>query len=132
MNKRNIRLTGGAQNAVATVTWGPRDGLCHITLECCGRLLEADAHDYFEAFCKIRLQLELEGLMPFCYGASLNVYPSGMCRDMGGGSIAYRLTKGQRVSETDLVGIFDDGPDIVPTSVSAQRKFYEDWLKKWA
>ena len=41
--------------------------------------------DYFDAFCRIREQLAERRLIPICYGASRNVYPSGMCRDMGRG-----------------------------------------------
>jgi len=90
-------------------------------------VIEADATDYFEAFCQIRLQLEPEKLVPFCYGASRNVYPSGMGRDMGKGLKAYRVTPGKPATMKDLVNIFDQGPDVVPASVADQKKYWEDW-----
>lgn len=33
----------------------------------------------------VRLELEKEGLFPFCYGASLNVFLSSMARPMSNG-----------------------------------------------
>jgi hypothetical protein len=132
MKEKEIHLIGGADDIVATVMWEPRDGLCCVTLSYRGRSLEESAHDYFQAFCKIRVRLEEEKLIPFCYGASLNVYPSGMCRDMGGGSVAYKLKIGQRPSQADLVGIFDEGPDVIPATVSVQREFFDDWIRKMA
>jgi hypothetical protein len=56
---------------------------CEIVFKFKDIILTATDTDYFDAFCKIRLQLEAYNLIPFCYGASLNVYPSGMSREMG-------------------------------------------------
>jgi hypothetical protein len=70
--------------------------------------------------------LEKERLLPFCYGASLNVYPSGMARDMGAGLQAYQLTLGK--SAHDLVDIFAEGPDVIPAFVLPQREFFQKWL----
>lgn len=83
--------------------------------------------DYFNAFCRIREALAAYGLVPHCYGAARNVYPSGMGRDMGRGLEAYRMTHGQHVSGADLVYIFDSGPDLDPASVAEQHKFAERW-----
>lgn len=47
--------------------------------------------DFFEAFCRIREALGPWELLPSCYGASRDVYPSGMARDMGDGLSAYRM-----------------------------------------
>jgi hypothetical protein len=131
MNEKQIHLIG-AGDEVATVNWGPRDGLCLVALRYREGSLEETANDYFEAFCKIRLRLEEKNLIPFCYGASLNVYPSGMCREMGGGSVAYRLKTGQKPLRVDLIGIFDEGPDVIPAKVSMQKAFFDDWIKKMA
>jgi len=68
-------------------------------------------------------------LLPFCYGASLNVFPSGMSRDMGLGLKAYRLTKGHQAFNKDLVSIFDAGPDVIPSFVVNQKEYYEDWIE---
>lgn len=128
MSEHRIHLIGGDDDEVATVVKSPRDGLCHIAFTYRGRTIEESASDYFEAFCRIRMRLEEEKLIPFCYGASLNVYPSGMCRDMGAGSVAYRLTLGQKPARTDLVPIFGEGPDVIPASVAMQKQFHNDWL----
>src|SRR5262249_20140780 len=93
-----------------------------------GRTIGAQASDYFEALCQVRQELERERLIPFCYGASLNVYPSGMARDMGAGLKAYRLTMGKQARSQDLVDIFAEGPDRIPAPVSAQREFFEQWI----
>ena|ERR1700722_18017718 len=87
------------------------------------------AFDYFEAMCQIRDQLEVSGWRPVCYGSSRNVYPSGMCRDMGQGLKAYKMQLGQRAALADLVKIFDVGPDVEPSSVEEQKQFWEEWLR---
>jgi hypothetical protein len=102
---------------------------CHITFCFRGRSLAAEAGDFFETFCQIRQRLESDGLIPFCYGASLNVYPSGMARDMGLGLKAYKLTIGKPARMQDLVEIFAEGPDVIPASVSRQQEFYQQWIK---
>jgi hypothetical protein len=101
---------------------------CHVTFAYRGRAIEAEAADYFDALCQIRLELEKELLIPFCYGASLNVYPSGMGRDIGAGLKAYKMTMGKHARTHDLVHIFSEGPDIIPAFVSRQREFFEEWL----
>ena len=72
------------------------DESCRLTLQWVNREVHAEASDYFEALCHIRTQLELEELRPVCYGASRNVYPSGMARSMGLGLKAYRTRLGER------------------------------------
>ncbi|HEX8310775.1 MAG TPA: hypothetical protein VF614_05615 [Chthoniobacteraceae bacterium] len=129
MSDHTIHLIGGEDDETATLTTEPRDGRCHITFRYRDRIIEASATDYFEAFSQIRLQLEPERLIPLCYGASLNVFPSGMARDMGSGLSAYRLTIGRRASRDDLVRIFDSGLDVVPASVVNQKQHYDDWIQ---
>jgi hypothetical protein len=102
---------------------------CTLTLTFDGRSHTATDRDYFEALCKIRLELEKENALPMCYGASRNVFPSGMCRDMGRGLKAYKMTLGERGKQSDLVSIFATGPDVDPATVSEQRSFVESW---WA
>ena len=81
-----------------------------------------------EALARVRLQLEPQGLIPVCYGASRRVFPSGMARDMGRGLKAYKLALGETASTDDLVEIFATGPDVQPTTVAEQRAFFEAWL----
>jgi hypothetical protein len=80
--------------------------------------------DYFDALCRVREQLEGIDYWLLCYGSSLNVFPSGMCRDMGNGLVAYR----DRSKSNDIVQIFETGPDVQPVSVAEQRAFAE---RRW-
>ncbi|WP_208450957.1 hypothetical protein, partial [Burkholderia cenocepacia] len=88
-----------------------------------------DGPDFFEALSAVRQRLEAHGLLLGCYGASLNVFPSPMARQMGSGLKAYRLTLGQQAKRQDLVRIFDTGPDVRPASVAAQREYFDTWQK---
>jgi hypothetical protein len=128
MSEHNVILVGGAVDVPATIVAtsnGPDD--CHITVSYRGKRLDGKGIDFFAAFQQVRMQLEGKGLIPSCYGASLNVWPSGMCRSMGQGMLGYRLKLGSCTSREDIVRIFDAGPDVVPTSVAEQRKFFEEW-----
>ena len=131
MSAYTIHLSGGTEDKAATLVTDEEEGgeLCHVALHYRDRTLQASASDYFEAFCSIRAQLEPEGLIPFCYGASLKVFPSPMSHDMGGGVSAYRLAVGRHARQADLVDIFDAGPDVIPASVANQQQFYETWLR---
>jgi hypothetical protein len=86
------------------------------------------ASDAFEAFARLRKIMAQHGITPLCYGASRNVFPSGMSRSMGGGIEAYRLTMGKQALPKDLVCIFDSGPDIEPVLPEEQRAYFESWL----
>ena len=129
MSEHTIHLTGGEDDEAATLTTEDRDDLSHITFKYRDRIIESNAADYFEAFCQIRLQLESERLIPFCYGASLNVFPSSMSRNMGPGLSAYRLTAARQALTKDLVNIFDSGPDVIPASVANQEQNFTDWIQ---
>jgi hypothetical protein len=126
--QHQIVLIGGETGEQAVFTENSSHGTCKLTCAYRGKRIEAEASDFFKALCMVRQQLDPEGLIPFCYGASLNVYPSGMARDMGLGLKAYRLTKGEPAKRADLVEIFDTGTDVVPASVEAQETFWREWL----
>ncbi|MDB5105337.1 MAG: hypothetical protein JWP91_3026 [Fibrobacteres bacterium] len=87
------------------------------------------AEDYFSALVEIRRQLEKHGRMLVAYGASLNVYPSPMSRSMGTGEKAYKLTLGLQAKTSDLVSIFESGPDVNPSTVEEQEEFFRKWLQ---
>jgi hypothetical protein len=123
-----IFLIGGDDDESGLLSTNEDAERCHISFTYRGRMIKSEADDYFEALCSIRLQLEGERLMPFCYGASLKVYPSGMARDMGAGLKAYKLEVGKNARRQDLVDIVAAGPDVIPASVKLQREFYEEWL----
>ncbi|HYS82505.1 MAG TPA: hypothetical protein VEM76_17480 [Anaeromyxobacteraceae bacterium] len=84
--------------------------------------------DYFAALALVRRDLEAHGWLLSCYGASRNIYPSGMARDMGLGLKANKLHLGQRGRREDLVDIFTTGPDVEPASVDEQEAFHKEWL----
>lgn len=126
--RHDIFLIGGDDDEQAVILQEEDGDVCKLTCVYRGKTIEARADDFFEALCLIRRQLEPERLIPFCYGASLHVYPSGMARDMGGGLKAYRLTLGQSARSSDLVDIFAEGPDLIPASVQAQEAFFREWL----
>lgn len=128
METYKVRLIGGVDDEVATITTSYGDDSCKLVCSYRGIELAASATDYFDALCGIRLQLEKEGLGLSCYGCSLNVYPSRMAREMGAGLKAYKMTLGRRTSMTDLVEIFSEGPDVIPASVAEQREFLDRWI----
>lgn len=99
-----------------------------LSFELPDRKLNVRAGDYFEALVAIRRELEKDDIFLNCYGASRNVYPSGMGRDMGAGLRAYKMTIGKHARMEDLVFIFDTGSDVEPCSVLEQRDFFEKWL----
>ena len=126
MSDHTIHLIGGKDDESATVTCAARDGECHIVFRYRNRVIEESASDYFEALCQVRKRLEEEKLIPFCYGASLNVCPSGMGRDMSAGMKAYRLTIGEPAK--NLVTIFEEGADVIPATVTRQKEYFNEWL----
>jgi hypothetical protein len=128
MTAHTILLHGGQVNETAVITETESPYICALTCDYRGKSVRAKANDFFAALCLIRRKLEGEGLIPFCYGASLNVYPSGMARDMALGKKAYRIKPGRHATSADLVDIFDAGPDVIPSTVEMQRKFFLDWV----
>jgi hypothetical protein len=105
-----------------------KPGRVRLCLEFQGRSLQAGAENAFHAFCALRHQLEADKIRPCCYGASKNVYPSGMCLDMGQGYVAYKLSLGDHARKANLVNIFDTGEDVDPATVEEQATFYQQWL----
>lgn len=92
-----------------------------------GKEILAHEFDFFECLCRIREGLEKVQTQLRCYGASENVFPSYMARDMGMGRQAYKLKLGQRATTDDLVDIFSSGEDMLPCSVAQQARFYKQW-----
>jgi hypothetical protein len=117
----------GSEAGSGTLTMDRGEGGCRLTLATGGLVLEATGPDYFEAFCRVREELERHDLRPHCYGASRNVYPSAMGRDMGSGLTAYRFSLGRAARPEDLVFIFETGDDVVPVTVQEQREYFEAW-----
>ena len=121
-------ITPGAERVVGQMSYDEDTDNCQVTLAFLTTTLTTTAEDYFAALCNIRQQLETRGILLRCYGASKNVYPSGMGRDMSLGLKAYKLTLGQPAKTSDLVFIFDTDANVIPASVSEQVVFFETWL----
>lgn len=84
------------------------------------------AWNLFDALAQVRADLEGEGLRPAVEGASQNVYPSRMAREMGGGRRAYRWPLAGRPVTVD---IFDD----VPADDYGRLVYVDDqltWIKE--
>jgi len=128
METHSISLLGGADDERAALLEDELGESCTLKLIWRGGEATASADDFFEALCAVRLQLEEEGLLLFCYGASLNVYPSGMARSMASGKMAYRMQAGKHARKADLVDIFSEGPDVIPATVARQREYFNDWV----
>ena len=127
----NLELPRGVIVPAKFLIWNeaPEDReMVKVSLQFNSREIASTAHDYFSAMCSIRRVLEKENGLLHCYGASRNVYPSGMCRDMGAGMKAYKMQMGSHARLSDLVCIFDTGPDISPATVDEQERFYKEWL----
>ena len=129
MEGHNIYLIGGEDDEAAEFIQSEKEDRCSLVCTYRGKRIEASADDFFEALCALRRQLQTDGLIPFCYGASLNVFPSAMSRQMSSGLSAYRLTLGKQALRADLVQIFAQGHDVIPASVEHQQQFFDDWLK---
>jgi len=103
-----------------------------LTLAWAGRAVTAMADDCFDAMILIRHELDVIGLSPLCWGASLQVYPSDSSRGQGVGDTAYKLKLGQFVRAADRVNIFDSGPGLVAATVAEQEDFSRAWFDSLA
>jgi hypothetical protein len=99
-------------------------GSCKLTLTFNDQSLSAMSWDFFDALAQIRRRLEKDGLLPFCYGASRNVYHTDVSRAMAQGLMAPRWESGKRIPG-DLVFIFHSGPDVEPVTVAEQRECHQ-------
>jgi hypothetical protein len=126
--RRRVYLVGGSDDETAIFKLFDEGNHCRLRCEYRDKVVESTATDFFQALCDVRGLLAKDGLIPFCYGASLDVYPSGMARDMGRGLKAYKLAVGRHAKTDDLVEIFAEGLDVIPASIAAQEQFYCHWL----
>ncbi len=117
ITKIQLSLSGGKPGESIDLSYSKDDTTCYVTLHCRGCDYEGVSWNLFDDLCKARLQLEPQGLIPVYYGASENVYPSGLCLDMGSGSRAYLWGKKGPLC---LVDIFATGPEVIPSTVADQ------------
>lgn len=127
IEKRIDVKTADGYTVAALVRFRESDPDCWLQLVAAGIAETATGTDYFASFAEIRRRLAKSDLLPQCYGASRNVWPSGMARDMGEGLAAYKLTMGRPAEER--VHIFASGPDIDPVDPEEQRAFARAWFR---
>lgn len=84
--------------------------------------------DFFEALKQLRQELEKTGALLYCFGASEDVYPSGMQRSMGPAVLAYKMRIGFPASRQDIVSIFEADETVVPATVEQQERFHRRWI----
>ena len=100
-----------------------------LVLDYNNKRISKTADDYFSALSLIRRELETQGIILICNGASKDVFPSPMIRDMGDGDQAYRLKIGFPAKMADVVNIFDvDKDNFIASTVDEQENHYKDWL----
>ena len=87
----------------------------------------ATGPDMFEALVRLRRQLEPDGLMVAVQGSRHDTYPSGMAREMGGGTQVYVMRPGLGARPEDLVKTLDDAPPGQMATVDEQWAFAEAW-----
>lgn len=92
-----------------------------------GKKITGIGEDIFSSF--LNLREGLSGYIFQCKGAKINVHPSRMSTQMGGGLIAYELSMGHPAKRSDLVNIFT--PDTVKDEVlpAEQREFFKRWIQ---
>lgn len=86
---------------------------------------EFSGTDFFDCFAKLRD--ELKDVIFLCKGAKINVYPSGMARDMALGMAAYEFNLGEEVTRENLVGTFDFEDNDVAITPHEQKAFFNQW-----
>jgi len=84
--------------------------------------------DLFECLESLRLYLEERGYFLLCSGARIDVYPSGMSRDMSKGRLAYVTKIGMVASREDIVDIFAETDIENIGTVAQQKEYHEQWV----
>jgi hypothetical protein len=86
--------------------------------------------DVFECLTQLRLELAKYGYKPLCAGARLDVYPSGMARDMGNGLSAQVMSSDPTTEWEDVqhIYIFDYAEPNLIASVEEQFNYFGTWL----
>ena len=132
MNNKNIRLLK-IQNEKGFVIDAQIEYFCiswpNWTLNFTSPIIEKLSFtegDLFECLTQLRLELAKYGYKPLCAGARLDVYPSGMARDMGDGLSVQVMSSEHTTDVKDVqhVSIFDYAqPDSI-ASVEEQFNYY--------
>ena len=105
----------------ALVEGGVR-GACQVRITYQGIVSQGESSDFFCALARARRRFENLGFRLLCYGASKNVWATGMARDMGLGLRAHFFRDGEWSS--DVRDIFASGPDVIPATVEEQTAYW--------
>lgn len=87
--------------------------------------------NFFDCLIDIRNSLAALNWIILCNGARKDVYPSGMRRQMNKGLMAYQLTFGQAVADSDLVDIFQECSEENITTPELQKVYFEEWFESF-
>lgn len=110
-----------------TVAWRYEQGLWVVELASPGfDPVVAREDDAFEALSAVRERVEPLGWRLGVAGAQLDVWPSGMSRDQGGGLSAYRMTADGAGS---VVETFEPVDPASVTSLARQRAHIEGLIR---
>lgn len=83
--------------------------------------LASDGNDSFECLTNLRLELESKSWQICCAGARIDVYPSGMSRQMSAGRKAYVHSPDPSAGGNYLIDIFDASHRSICGTVAEQR-----------
>lgn len=84
--------------------------------------------DLFDCLMKLREYLDEKNYLLLCNGARIDVYPSGMSRDMSDGRLAYIAKIGMSPSRDDLVDIFEPTSQEHVGTVEQQKEYRARWV----
>lgn len=87
--------------------------------------MQVKGSDLFECLSQIRTVAEQIGYRLACNGSRIDVWPSGMARDMAGARMAYLLSPGRK----ELVDIFDGAPFDKLATIEEQKERYQKLLR---
>ena len=102
--------------------------IIEITYVINGRKCVARGENCFDTLTKLRSELEKDNITLLCNGAAINVYPSGMMRDVSTCELAYKMEIGKPAKWDDVVNIFEYDPSLRIATVSEQKQYYSEWL----
>ena len=126
---QTVELLQASSAVRAELTYGEHNSeSCWVRLAYGSQSFLGEGSDYFDALVALRRQLEAQDTLIRVNGVSLNVWPSGMSRSMGGGIRAYRMTLGSQARTADLVHIFECSTGIEPATIAEQERFRDEWF----
>ena len=100
---------------------------CRMSLATPDVSAEGVGYDYFDAFCRLREQLNAADYWLVCYGANANFAFSGMARDMSDGLTGYVY---HARGAAQIANVLATGPGVRPVTVAEQSDFRQRaWLK---